>query len=95
MTVSRPDGDGQSSSLALLIWLMMTMMVMMMPVFLPRLCPGICLGHASPLPSLLPPLDGNTMTCLGVPETNRRGKQRQMKTGLMCGGRQKIKEGRG
>ncbi len=37
MTVSQPDGDGQSSSLALLIWLMMTMMVMMMmmPVFLP------------------------------------------------------------
>lgn len=95
MTVSQPDGDGHSSSLALLIWLMMTKMVTMMLVFLPRLCPGICPGRASPLPSPLPPLDGNTMTCLGVPESNRRGKQRQMKTGLICGGRRKIKEGRG
>lgn len=33
MTVGEPDGDGHSSSLALLSWLMMTMMVMMMPVF--------------------------------------------------------------
>lgn len=30
MTVNQPDGDRQSSSLALLIWLMMTMMAMMM-----------------------------------------------------------------
>lgn len=31
VTVNQPDGDGQSSSLALLIWLMMTLMVMMRP----------------------------------------------------------------
>lgn len=62
MTVSQPDGDGQSSSLALLIRLMMTIMVMMMPVFLPRHCPGLGAGRASPLSSLLPLLDGNTET---------------------------------
>lgn len=61
VTVSQPDGDGQSSSLALLIWLMMTMMVMMMmPVFLPQHCPGLCPGCASPLSSLLALLDSNT-----------------------------------
>lgn len=45
MTVSQPDGDGQSSSLALLIWLMMTMMAMMtLAVLRPQHCPGLCPG---------------------------------------------------
>lgn len=35
MTVSQPDGDGQSSSLAPLVWTMMT--VTLMPVFPPWL----------------------------------------------------------
>lgn len=31
MTVSQPDGDGHSSSLALLIWMMMTTMPQLLP----------------------------------------------------------------
>ena len=44
VTVSQPDGDGQSSSLALLIWLMMTTLAMMMPALLLRHCPALGLG---------------------------------------------------
>lgn len=40
MTVSQPDGDGQSSSLALLIWMMITTM----PQPLPPRCPGPCVA---------------------------------------------------
>lgn len=62
MTVSQPDGDGQSSSLALLIWLMMTMMAMMMPALLLRHCPGLgpgpCITAVVTASYLF--LDGNT-----------------------------------
>lgn len=92
MTVSQPDGDGQSSSLALLIWLMMTMMVMMMPVFLPRHCPGLCPGRASPLSSLLPLLDGNTKT--EGRARKRRGEERRERpeAGVGVWGRQSAQE---
>lgn len=40
MTVSQPDGDGQSSSLALLIWMMITIM----PQPLPPRRPGPCVA---------------------------------------------------
>ena len=78
MTVNQPDGDGQSSSLALLIWLMMTMMVMvmmmvmMMPVLLPR--PGSCITTISPLPLL----DGNTETRGCAREKKGKGSQERV-----------------
>lgn len=53
MTVSQLDGDGQSSSLAPLIWLMMTIMVMVMTTTT-KMMQG-----AAPASSPLPPLDGN------------------------------------
>lgn len=55
MTVSQLDGDGQSSSLAPLIWLMMTIMVMVtVMTTTTKMMQG-----AAPASSPLPPLDGN------------------------------------
>lgn len=81
MTVSQPDRDGQSSSLALLIWLMMTMMVMMPMIPLQLLCSG----RASPLASPLPLLDGNTDR--GTNQKIRRMQGRRMRRGGVWGRR--------
>lgn len=63
VTVRQPDGDGQSSNLALLIWLRMTTMGMMMPMFL--LWPHHA-SSSSSSSSLLPLLDGKTK--MAMPE---------------------------
>lgn len=92
VTVSQPDGDRQSSSLALLIWLMMTMIVMMMPVFLPQLCPGLCPGHASPLSSILYLFWMATQRQRNVPEKKRQGEETEMRGGDGVWGRRRPQE---
>lgn len=77
MTVRLSDWDGQNSSLAFLIRLIVTIMVtmMMMPVSLPQHGPGLCAGHRSPLPSPLSLPDDNT-EIQGCAKREERGKGR-------------------